>query len=170
MALNSTVHVRELKKKKGKYKWLATFKEGGRIKKKYFVLKKKAEAFQEDQEKIAKEHGTEVFVTAAERAVIAETREALGGAGLSLREAVELALDRSAKLKKSGTIAELFASLTREKEREGASPDYLTDIKSRLGKFTKAFGNRNAAGFEPQEISDWLVGLGVAPTTQANYR
>ncbi|MFT5106975.1 MAG: hypothetical protein ACI9UA_002602 [Pseudoalteromonas tetraodonis] len=34
MALNSTVHVRELKKKKGKYKWLATFKEGAQIKKK----------------------------------------------------------------------------------------------------------------------------------------
>ena len=170
MALNSSVHVRKLKTPKRNYKWLATFKEGEKVRKRYFILKGDAEKFREDKEKVAKEHGTEVFITAAERAVVAETREALAEVGLSLREAVALAVERSTKLKKSCTIAELIGSLQAEKRAEGSSRRYLDDLRSRLGRFSNDFGDRQAGGIEAQEITDWLAALGLSPLSQTNYR
>lgn len=67
------------------------------------------------------------------------------------------------------TVTEAVAELTAQRKAAGASPRYLSDLRSRLGIFAKAF-NCPVGRITSAEVQGWLDGLQVAGRTRLNFR
>jgi integrase len=50
------------------------------------------------------------------------------------------------------------------------SEAYLSDLKIRLARFCRDFGNRPIASVTVEEIDNWLRSLEGSPKSRANYR
>jgi integrase len=151
------------------YRWRVSWIEGGRKQEKGFKLKTEAEEWAGNKEKELLSHGTEDSLTAKERSAVLETRAALAAAGMTLREAVAVALEIRQKELRSISVAELVARVLSDRERAGRSERYLLDLRSRLGRFQKDFGARSVAIITRDEITDWIRDLGQSATSQNNY-
>jgi len=169
MALGAKVNVRKLKNHPH-YKWIATFKEEGQVRKKYFVKKADADDWKENRETEALDSGTKHGLTDEERGAIIDAREALSGLDLSLRDAIAHAVNHHKQIRRSAPISKLVDEFIETKEREGRSERYLADIRSRLGRFRNDYGDKIVATVQSTLISDWLVELKLKPVTTNNYR
>lgn len=168
--LGGRVSIKPLKGHPNGYKCRATYIEGGKRRQKYFKTRAAAERFKEDREEEAAEHGTSQNLTATERAAVIETREKLSLLGVSLRNAIETAIEIFELERKSATVEEMIASTIEERTRSGHSPRYLADLRVRLARFSKDFGSRAVATVTPDEISDWLHALGLKGNTANSFR
>jgi hypothetical protein len=56
------------------------------------------------------------------------------------------------------------------KMRAGFSERHLRDIRGRIGRFNKLFGERLIRTVTVREIEDWLHGLSLGPQSVVNYR
>ncbi len=166
--LGHRVSIRKVRHER--YSWRATFVEAGKRRQKYFKTKAEAEEFQEEREEEALTHGVGATVSAAERAVVVETREELKGLRLTLREAVAFAMEHHRRAQASSTVAELVTEAIAKRKRAGRSQRHIADLRSKLGKFERVFGKRSVATITTQEVETWLHGLGVAPRSFNSYR
>lgn len=153
-----------------KYRWRAYYVEGGRRKQKYFKTRDEADEWAADHEKVALVHGTDVAISPAERATINDTREALAAVGLTLREAVEFAIEHQRKVLASCTVSEMIADSLAARRRSGLSSRHIRDMQGKLGRFQKVFGKRSVATINRKEVEDWLHGLKLAPASVNSYR
>lgn len=153
-----------------RYSWRATYVEAGKMKQKYFKTKDKADEWKEEREEEALTHGTDSAITAAERATVMETRAELERVGLSLREAITMAVAIREKEARSCTVAEMVENVIESKRRAGRSAVYLSDMELKLGRFKDVFGKRPVATVTPREVENWLHSLGVAPASVNSYR
>jgi integrase len=171
MALLSKVHVRELKKpKKGVYPWIATYKEAGSIRKKYFRCPDAANEFKKLHEAEADAHGTKHRLNDVERSAVVETRELLAEVGLTLREAVIMAANHQRMLKRSAPVGTLIGEFIRLKDQEGRSARHLRDLRGKLGRFAETFGSCQTASVSSEQITEWLTGLNVSAASILSYR
>lgn len=152
------------------YRWRASYVEGGRRKQKYFKTRNEADEWAENREKVALVHGTDVAISPAERAAINDTRESLAEVGLTLREAVEFAIEHQRKVLASCTVAEMIADALAARRRSGLSSRHIRDMQGKLGRFQKVFGKRSVATINRKEVEDWLHGLKLAPASVNSYR
>lgn len=153
-----------------RYKWEVYYKEAGKNRTKYSNRKKDLEDFREECLNEASEFGAEAFVTAAERAAIVEYRERLDGAGLNIRRAFDLALERVDGLARSKPVSEVWQEYVDDRRRANRGEYYIrTDLIGKLRRFADEFGDRMAADIQAAEISDWIHGLKAGPTTKASY-
>ncbi|MEX2580713.1 MAG: tyrosine-type recombinase/integrase, partial [Verrucomicrobiales bacterium] len=152
------------------YRWRATFVETGERKQKYFKTKKEAEDWAEKHEEEALAHGTEAMLTSAERATVVDTRKDLEEVGLTLRDAVNSAVDQARRALESCTVSEMIRESIESRKRSGTSSRHLRDMKGKLGRFEEAFGSRSVVTLTSQEIGDWLYGLKLAPASINSYR
>lgn len=169
MALNTKVNVRRITHHP-RYRWMASFIEGGKRQRKYFKTKAEAEAFQDERQTEARDTGTRQQLLDDERAAVGDFRERLGALGLSVRDALKMAVEARERVQRSADVATLAAELIEAKEREGKSARYLSDLRSRLGMFRADFGERPVASIQAEEISDWLDAMNAAPITVGNVR
>jgi len=151
------------------YRWRVSWIEGGRKQEKGFKLKTEAEDWAGDKEKELLNFGLGASLTAEERSAVLDTRADLAAAGMTLRDAVAVALDLRRKELRSITVAELVARVLSDRERAGRSGRYLLDLRSRLGRFQKDFGARSVATITRDELTDWIRDLGQSATSQNNY-
>jgi integrase len=70
---------------------------------------------------------------------------------------------------KSETVQNAISYFLTAKEIDGARPRYLKDLRERLGRFGREFGERKVASVSAGEIHDWLSGLGLAPLTRNTF-
>lgn len=152
------------------YRWRATYVEGGKRKQKYFRTKTAAEEWASDREKVALVHGTDLTISPAERATINDTRESLAEVGLTLREAVEFAIEHRRKVLASCTVSEMVADSLAARRRSGLSHRHIRDMQGKLGRFEKKFGKRSVATVNRKEVEEWLHGLKLAPASLNSYR
>lgn len=171
MALKTSVNIRPMKEpKRGIYFWLGTYLKGGKVCKKYFRTGDEAKAFKDEREREALTHGAAHELSPEERTAVIETREMLSEAGLSLRQAVEQAVDARRRLRLSATVETLVGEYLHRKKREGRGERHLTDLRTKLARFSASFGDRMTASVTSTEISEWLDGLDVAPPSVLAYR
>lgn len=76
----------------------------------------------------------------------------------------------SGRQKNASTVAQTIASLLAFKESEHKSARHLSDMRSRLGQFSKVFGERPIGSISHQEIDEWLALLNLAPLGHNNSR
>ncbi len=70
----------------------------------------------------------------------------------------------------SQKVSEVVAEFRADKSADGLSKDYLDDLKSRLGSFTRTFGDRVIADVSAKEISVWLRASGVGAVSRNTVR
>ncbi len=168
--LRNSVSIRPLASHPDGYKWRATFIEGGKRRQKYFKTKAKAEEWRDDREEEAQESGTSHRLTVAERSAVIDTREELAALGLDLSAALDHAIDYFERSQKSSTVAQLVAETIDEARSSECSDRHVSDLKTKLGKFSKTFGKRSVATITQDEIRDWLDGLDLLATSSNSYR
>jgi integrase len=168
MALGVKVHVRRVEHPR--YRWLATFREGGKVRKKYFTTKLDAEGWASGRSEEALNFGTALRLSDEERSAAVEFRGELAGLGKSLRQALQHAVGHFRQLENSAPVSTLIEEYQREKSQAGASLRYTQDMRSRFGRFESAFGDRIVASITPVEIEEWLRQLGLSAVSQNNFR
>lgn len=153
-----------------RYDWRASFVEGGKRKQKYFRTKVDAEKWKEKRESEAATHGTGYNLTHAERSTVEDTREELAAIGLTLREAVENAIERKRRELRSCTVAEMVTRGIKAREKAGLSEVHIKDLEQRLGRFRDSFGDRVVSTITKDEIEEWLNALEIANSTRNGYQ
>ena len=153
------------------YKWRVDWVEGGKYKRKGFKTKVAAEEWKESRETELQEHGVQAAnLTAAERAAVVELRSALEEVGLSVREALSIAIEQRRREQASCTVAELVERVISARELAGQSASHIRDLRSKLGRFQESFGARSVATITSDEIGTWIHGLELAPASVNSYR
>lgn len=161
-------HVRKVKHPR--YRWLATYRNGGTVRKKYFATKDAADEFAALWMEEAEAGGTEKTLTPDERSAVLELRDELEAVGLSVRAALALAIERQRKLRKSAAVETLVTEYITAKVKARRSDRYLGDLKSRLGRFARDFGEVSVASLESPDVADWLHELKLGPVSTNNFR
>jgi integrase len=104
--------------------------------------------------------------TAAEQ--YAEAFKQLNGSGSLLEAARYFRKHHTTELpKKSGK--ELYEEFLASKKADNASPRYVQDIQSRLGRFAKHFGS-DISLITTRELEEWIGGLGCGPVARNGTR
>ena len=168
MALGSDVRVRRVQHPR--YKWNATYREGGKLRKKYFHTKLEAETWATEREQEALNHGTAQRLTEDERSAIVEYRTALASFGITLRQALDHAVGHFRQLKSSAPVSQLIAEYRKEKHQAQVSLRYEQDMRSRFARFERSFGEQIVAKITSVEIETWLRQLKLSPVSQNNFR
>lgn len=153
-----------------RYSWRCSYVENGKRLTKYFKTKAAAEEWAESREIEALAHGTDSSLTAAERSVVIESRGSLEELGLTLRQVVTFAVDHHRRARSSCTVNELAASVVSSRVRAGLSDRHTQDLRCKLKRFAKTFGDRTVATMTRQEIEDWLHRLNLSPASRNSFR
>jgi integrase len=175
--------------------WLATKQKSGRRKaqlfycvtwpkpggkgrrRQFFKVKEEAETFLRLKMIEMENYGVKgLSFSERDRAQFLESMEKLAPYGVTLRQAVEIALPLLRVRNRTVTLSELKREFVALKTADGAGVRYQEDMRLRLGAFERAFGERPVATLGPEEIDHWLRtrttrdGLLLAPLTRNNYR
>jgi len=95
---------------------------------------------------------------------------AIIGNGSLLAEACRFFVERNPANLPEKTVQAAVAELITVKTQQGASPDYLTDLKVRLGKLEAAFPNQHVAAITTPAVQRWLDAMKGKPQTVVNCR
>jgi integrase len=131
-----------------------------------------AKAYAAKQEIEAQNAGTRAASTIGdkERRALLDGAESLKPYGKSVADAVAFYLAHLKASVKSCTVEQTIASLLAAKVSANKSPRHLSDLRSRLGRFSKDFGSRPIGSISHEEIDPWLAGLNLAPVGHNNSR
>ncbi len=156
-----------------RYKFAVMLYSGGkRIEQKYFKLKGEADTKADEFRTRLTHSGVQAAasITGLDHALVMEAAEKLAPYGKTLRHALDHYLDFLGRTAKSISVRDLVDRFMQAKRREKKSVRYLNDLRVRLDRFAGDFALRNVGEITPEEISTWLAGLNVAPTTLGNFR
>jgi integrase len=114
--------------------------------------------------------------TERERAEYLECAGELNPFGKTIRDAVAFYLPHLQATNRSCTASQLVDELLSIKAADGASERYVSDLRSRLGQFSKQFNGKPVAEITATEVDQWLrslsdrTGTPLASTTRNNFR
>ena len=131
-----------------------------------------AKAYALKQEIEAQNAGTRAASTIGdkERRALLDGAESLKPYGRTVADAVAFYLAHLKASKKSSTVEQMIGALLASKASASKSPRHLSDLRSRLGRFSKDFGSRPIGSIGHEEIDAWLAGLNLAPVGHNNSR
>lgn len=176
-----TVKVKEIPKgssqRKRGYLWIVESRLGGTRRRKFFRHNEAderdahIEELEESLENLAKEdrpvlNDAELLEHASRAA------RALAPHGKTIADAAAFYLHHLAAeaARDSTTVSEMVKRCLDEREREGVSERHYGDLKNRLARFSKEFGETPIASIDRNVISSWVLALEVAPQTKVNFR
>jgi integrase len=147
---------------------LRAFNQG----RKFFKTKTEAEAERLRQITLRERGGREAIgLPLTELSAIIEGRRKLATHGKSISDAVKFYLDHLERIRRCNiTVAELADEVLAAKQKDGYGALYLTDLRKRLNRFSRAFGTRAVAAITVEELDSWLRDLDCAPKSRANFR
>src|SRR5437868_6757404 len=147
---------------------LRAFKQG----RKFFKTKGEAEAERLRQITLRERGGREaVGLPLNELSEIVEARHKLAEHGKSIDDAATFYLDHLERIRRCNiTVTQLACEVLAAKKKDGHAPMYLADLRKRLDRFGRDFGDRPIAAITVEELDDWLRNLDCAPKTRANFR
>src|SRR6516162_5749327 len=112
-----------------------------------------------------------------QRAEYLECAEKLQPFGVTIRDAVNFYLPHLHASNRTCTAAELVDELLKVKEADGASKRYLSDLGSRLTRFSESFDGKPVAEMTAPQIDEWLQSLSnketgkrLSSVTRNNFR
>ena len=152
------------------YKHRVSWIEDGSAVSRGFKLKKDAEAFQAEKAAELRAHGLGESPTSQERSAIIEGRESLAKVGLSLRDAIKLAVDIRERESRSVPVDEVVSKVLKAKADTGKGARHLSDLKYRLGLFKETFGDRVIFSITHEEVFDWIQSQSDSHTSRNNFR
>jgi len=152
-------------------KFIVTFREAGKRKRKFFTTKKAAETFTTNRALVVQNQGREGAEFPSWLRIMAdECNERLKPHGRTIKDATDHFLAYLQAASKSCKVSDLVVELLNAKLADGVSKDHLDDLRVRLNRFAQTFGEQNAATIETRQIDDWLRGLKLSAQSRNNYR
>jgi integrase len=97
-------------------------------------------------------------------------QERLQPHGKTISDAVDFYEKHLEATQKSAKVSRALDELIENRKSTGASARYCYDLKLRIGRFSKDFGERIVSTINTAEIDDWLTGLNLAPVTRNTFR
>jgi integrase len=154
-----------------KYKFVLDLRPFGRGRK-FFKTRAEADAERKRQLTTLERHGREaVGLPQHELSDFIRARKTLADYGKTINDAVGFFVDHLERVRRcKTTVAQLADEVLEAKRRDGMSDAYLSDLKIRLARFCRDFGNRPIASVTVEEIDNWLRSLEGSPKSRANYR
>jgi integrase len=139
---------------------------------KFFKTKAEAEAERMRQLTLRERGGREaVGLPLNELSTIVQARKKLAAHGKTLAEAATFFLDHLERIRRCNvSVAELADEVLEAKRKDGHAPMYIADLRKRLARFCRDFGDRPIAGIAVEELDNWLRNLDCAPKSRANFR
>lgn len=156
-----------------RYKFVVVMSRGGRRIKQRFVRSKKiAETVAAEMESEASEVGTlaAASITYADKVVIHQAKEALAEHNKTLRDALDFYLAHLKRKHRRATVGQLVDEVVDRKTKENRSARYIGDLRNRLTKFKKDYGEWQVADIDTATLDNWLTGLKVSAVTVLNFR
>jgi integrase len=146
-------------------------KVGGKWVKRFFKNEREAKTYVDLRRIELRIEGEQGLMLPAEIRVEAiRAHEQLTPFGKTIGEAVEFYLAHVRTERGSIPVRQAVDELIANRTAAGLSAVYVRDLKFRLGRFAKCFGDRSAACITTREITKWLESLGVAPVTRNTFR
>jgi integrase len=163
----------------GRTMWCVTWPKIGKGRNRQFFKDKTEAETVFDQKKIEQEN----FGTAGlafddkKRGEYLKCAEKLEPFGKTISDAVNFYVPHLRALKRTCTAAELVDELLKVKEADGVSERYLSDLRSRLTRFSDSFDGKQIAEMTAPQIDEWLRSLSneetgnrLSPVTRNNFR
>ena len=154
-----------------KYKFVLDLRAFGKGRK-FFKTRAEAEAEALRQRTLLERHSREAIgLSQREMSDFIEAKRRLAAYSETINDAVEFRIDHLERVRRHGiTVAQLVDEVVKAKRRDGRSEVYLRDLRYRLSKFVRDFGNRAIAGITVDELDNWLRSLPFSPQSRTNYR
>ena len=159
--------------KKPEYKFVVTGPQsGGRRRwRKFFAARAQADAYAQLRRVELSNVGTQgATLTSSQRAEYLDCLNELQPYGVSLRDAIKMLLPTLSARRQTVPVEKAVAAMLKAQEADGASRRHLEDLRSRLGKFARAFPNRGLATISTADLDTWVRGLAVGNLTRNNFR
>jgi integrase len=154
-----------------RYYCVTTPKLGGGRKRRFFKDKAEAETFMQLAKVQQENYGTAALsIPDGLRVEAIECRELLQPFGKTLRDAAKFYVTHLKAITSSRKVSETVADLLAARIADGMSARYLGDLRVRLGRFVRSFGEEMIAGISAARIDEWLRGLGVGAVTRNTFR
>jgi integrase len=153
-------------------KWtIAGYYVNGKRVRRFFEKKTEAETFAQQIQVKAENLGSRALGIDPKLHVMAiESHDLLAPYGKTIADAARFYHDHLETVNRSCTVDELVTGFLQNKEDDGKSSEYLRDLRSRLGRFRKAFGALTVATITARECDDWLRAIRLSPLSRNNYR
>ena len=150
-------------------------KQGGGRTRRFFKFtpegKREAETFLQLAKQQESNYGAAAFsISDALRSEAVQCANRLAGVGHTLTDATRFFLDYVQAQQNSIRVKEAVEQLVDSRKKAGLSDRYCRDLKLRLGRFAKDFGNEPVSTITARQIDEWLSSLGVAPGTRNTFR
>jgi integrase len=139
---------------------------------KFFKTRAEADAERLRQLTLRERGGREaVGLPLNELSTIVQARKKLAAHGKTLADAATFYLDHLERIRRCNvTVTELAREVLEAKRKDGHAPMYIADLRKRLSRFCRDFGDRPIAGITVEELDNWLRDLDCAPKSRANFR
>jgi integrase len=164
-------------RKKHGFRWLVESRLSGKRSRRYFHTgdADKRDAFAREMESKIDSLSKEARDILTDPKLLEETSRAmkhLASHGASITAAVEHYIKHLEEIaERDSTPVEVVVSdFLGMKEKEGVSPDHYADLRIRLSRFERDFGEKPIAGIKRKEVKAWLMGLPVELQTKVNFR
>ena len=146
-------------KNHGKACFMVDSRIDGRGERKFFDTRAEAKVHAEKQRAKRLNEGTTAFDDSR-----------LAKHGWTIAQAIQFALAHLEKVAASVSVAEAVDKLIASKSAAGRKPQYCSELRWRLNKFTAAAGDKTLAQIAAPEIESFLSSLNLAPATWNSYR
>ncbi len=160
-----------------RYKFVVTYPEdlpnGGTTRRKsYFATKEQANAFAAElRAKLASHGARHAHVADEERAALIRFRtwaESLSEP-VKLLDLINEAITARERVAVTATVQDLIDARITQAQRKGSAKRHLEDLESRLNRFAKVFGKRNAANVTSSDIEQWIHKTTTNAVTFGNF-
>jgi integrase len=164
-------HFRIKRYKHPRLKFVVRSKVTGKWERRFFKTEAEAKTYAAQKEIELLNQGREGMAFPTELRIMAQrAANQLAEYNRTIAEAVEFYLKHLQTERGSVPVPQAVQELISNRRDAGFSMRYCGDLKSRLGRFAKAFAERTVATIATKEIEAWLESLGVAPVTRNTYR
>jgi integrase len=159
------------------YLWMVESRLNGKRVRKFFrhdaaeARDKHIQKIQESIEKLAKKDRSVITDDGLlEEASRAARALAAHGKSISDATAFYLAHLETEATRDTTPVTEMVKRFLKEKSHEGVSERHQQDLKNRLARFERQFGNTAIASLDRNAINDWILALEVGPQSKVNFR
>jgi integrase len=143
--------------------------EGAR--KKFFAKESIAKAY---VERLAKQlgdyHSQALGLSDRQKLEASECYRLLERHDVTLLDAVHYYIAHLAETKRSIPLSELFEEFLSVKQQDNASPKYLADLRSKLGRFADTFSDTLVCNLGVAQIESWIRSLDIGTVSRESYR
>jgi integrase len=159
------------KYKHSRLKYVVRSKISGKWERKFFETKAEAETYVQQKEIELLNQGKEgVQFPSWLRIQAQQGQDRLQSHGKTISDAVDFYIKYLEATQRSAKVSRALDELIKNRRGSGASERYCNDLKLRIGRFSKNFGDRIISTINTAEIDDWLTRLNLAPETRNTFR